>query len=97
MNHPSPDIIAGKNGILYAIECKTTKEEKQYFNKKEINELKEFTKIITASAYAAVKFPKEEWRFYPLINLKETDKNYVINKKDNYLKVEDIFEKFKNS
>ena len=25
MKYPSPDILAGKNGTLYAIECKTTK------------------------------------------------------------------------
>lgn len=93
MKYPSPDIIAGKTGTLYVIECKTTKLKSQYFEKKEINELKEFSKIIIAIPYTAVKFQKEEWRFYPLINLKETEKNYVVNTKSVYLSFNDLLKK----
>ena len=80
MKYPSPDIIAGKNGTLYVVECKITKSDKQYFEKKEIKELKEFSKILAAIPYVAVKFKSCEWKFYPLTSLKETEKNFVISK-----------------
>ncbi len=85
MKYPSPDIIAGKDGHLFVIECKTTKNEKQYFEKKEIDELKEFAQIAAGIPYLAVKFKKNDWRFYLLSHLKYTGKNYVITTKEPYL------------
>ena len=72
MKYPSPDIIAGKNGFLYVIECKITSSERQYFDKKEIESLKKFAKITAALAYVAVKFKGITWKFYPLTSIKET-------------------------
>ncbi|RLE48099.1 Holliday junction resolvase [Candidatus Woesearchaeota archaeon] len=90
MKYPSPDILAGKNGTLYAIECKTTKSDKQYFEKKEIQELKEFSKITAAMAFVAVKYQGEEWKFYPLTSLTETEKRFVATKKDPHISITKI-------
>lgn len=96
MKYPSPDIIAGKDGHLFVIECKTTKNEKQYFEKKEIDELKEFAQIAAGIPYLAVKFKKNDWRFYLLSHLKYTGKNYVITTKEPYLNNEEIIKTSKH-
>ncbi len=96
MRYPSPDIIAGKEGMLYVIECKTTKDEKQYFEKKEITELKKFADIVTGIPYIAVKFKGKNWRFYLISHLKETSKNYVITSKEPYFTSEEIIKTTKD-
>lgn len=96
MKYPSPDIIAGRNGTLYVIECKTTADKKQYLERKEIEELREFARITAAMAYVAVKFKGKDWRFYPLNSLKATEKNYVITEENAYLKTEEILKTSKD-
>ena len=78
MKYPSPDLIVGKNGILYVIECKITEKERQYFEQKEIAELQQFAKIMSGIALIAVKFKKHPWKFYPLSKLSKTKTKYVL-------------------
>ncbi len=90
MRYPSPDLIVGRNGILYVIECKTTEGERQYFEQKEIEELKEFAKIMSGIALIAVKFKKQPWKFYPLTRLTKTSKKYVIKYTEEGMKQEHL-------
>jgi|TARA_B100002003_G_C14103061_1_gene530530 Holliday junction resolvase len=81
MKYPSPDILAAKNQRILAIECKVTKNESKYFEKREIEELKQFSNIFGAIPYIAIKFKNSEWFFMMINELKETNSSYMINKK----------------
>lgn len=80
MIYPSPDLLAGNNLRKIAIECKITKSEYQYFTKKEIEELIEFSRLFGAESFVSVKFQGLGWKFFTLEDLKETDKKYVCSR-----------------
>ena len=75
---PCPDLICGRNGRRLCIEVKITKDQKKYFSEQEIRELRYFAHMFGAEAWVAVKFPREEWLFFALEDLRETGKNFVI-------------------
>jgi len=80
---PCPDLLAGKANRHLAIECKVTKENSKYFTRDEINELDFFCKTYGAEGFVAVKFPKTDWAFFILEDLKETKAaNFSIALKD---------------
>lgn len=61
---PNPDLIAGKDGRILAIECKSSdKEIKRYLKEKDIKELKEFAKKFNAEAWLAIRFDAAGWFF----------------------------------
>ena len=77
--YPSPDIIAGNYSRKLAIEAKTTKEDKKYFTKYEISELKTFSELFGAEPWIAIKFKGVEWLFLPITEIIETKKCFLIN------------------
>ena len=82
---PAPDILAGNKNKLLAIECKSIKNNKQYFPKKEIQELFEFSDKINAKPFIGMRFDNHGWFFLnakKLINIYSTIKSYFggINK-----------------
>jgi len=79
MKYPSPDILASNKLRRLAIECKVTKEDKKYFEKKDINALKKFSDIFGAEPWIAIKFKNYDWFFVSLEDMEETDKNYIID------------------
>ena len=79
IKYPCPDLLVGNLSRKLAIECKITKNTKQYLTNKEVLELKEFSKIFGAEPWVAVKFPNVNWFFLNIDDLDETEgKNYVI-------------------
>ena len=86
MKYPAPDIIANKEGINLAIECKSTKENTQYLEKREVHELIEYAKKAGARPLIAVRFSKKEWRFLSPDDLHETPNNYAVNQEQSELK-----------
>lgn len=78
MKYPAPDIIANKNGVNLAIECKCTKSEYQYLEKREVEELVAYSKLAGARPLVAVKFFRSDWRFLSPEDLVATDKNFVV-------------------
>lgn len=79
---PSPDILAGKNGQIFAIECKSSKERYVLLDKKEVEELKDFAKIFGAEALIGVRFDILGWYFLNIKNLQLTnDGNYSVSLK----------------
>jgi Holliday junction resolvase len=75
---PSPDVIAGNNVRKLAIECKLTTEQKKYFPKQEIEELKYFAQKFGCEPWVGLKFFRKEWMFFSLEDLDETPASYVI-------------------
>ncbi len=84
--YPSPDIIAGKKDRKIAIEAKITKSAIKYFQKKEIQELIEFSVIFGAEPWVAVKFGSESWIFVSAYDLDETEKGMKISLEKSKLK-----------
>lgn len=60
---PAPDILAGAKNKLLAIECKSIKNERQHFPKKEIQELLTFANSMDASPYIGMRFDNYGWFF----------------------------------
>jgi Holliday junction resolvase len=81
MKYPSPDIIAGNNLRKVAIECKATKDVRQYFTKKEIDELQRFSDAFGAEPWVGVKFDKVDWYFLTLEDLSNNGEGYSISLK----------------
>lgn len=77
MNYPSPDIIANKNGASLAIECKATKSEYQYLEKREVEELKTFAQKAGARALIALRFNHKQWRFLNPEDLEDSGQHFV--------------------
>ena len=77
--YPSPDILAGNGFRRLAIEAKTTKENKKYLTKEEINDLKKFSELFGAEPWVAVKFKGVEWLFLPISEIVETKKCFLVD------------------
>ena len=75
--YPSPDILVGNKLRRMAIECKTTKDSKKYFEKDSIDALKMFAVVFGAEQWVAIKFKGHEWYFISLDDLKETAKGFA--------------------
>jgi len=78
--YPSPDILAGTRTRKFAIEAKTTKEDKKYLTKEEVINLKQFSDMFGVEPLVAVKFKATEWLFLPLTEITETKKCFLIEK-----------------
>jgi len=81
MHYPSPDLLAGNRIRKIAIECKCINNGSFYFEKKEIDDLKEFCNRFGAEPWIAIKFGESElkdWLFFMLEDLKETEKGYSV-------------------
>ncbi len=66
-----------------AVEAKfTSSSTTKYFTQKEITELQYFCDKFGAEPWVAIKFGKEPWYFFPIHDLKETNKNFAINLKE---------------
>ncbi len=79
MKYPSADILASNKVRKLAIECKTSKNQKKYLTKDEIEQLKLFADIFGAEPWLAVKFNKQPWYFLNIEDLKTTKKGYSVN------------------
>lgn len=76
---PSPDILAGNGKKYLAIECKSIKDNKKYFPKEEIEQLKTFSKAFGAEPWIGIRFDFLKWFFIHLDDLKKSKgKLYVI-------------------
>lgn len=77
--YPSPDVIAGNNVRKLAIECKVTRDVRQYLTGKEIDELKEFSKVFGAEPWVGVKFNNVDWYFLTLEDIKDAGEGYSVS------------------
>lgn len=86
MKYPCPDLLAGTPTRKLAIECKATGGNKQYLERKQVDDLRKFCTTFGAEGWIAVRFDhyskKDElgWYFLTMEDLKETEgSNYVIS------------------
>jgi Holliday junction resolvase len=77
--YPSPDIIAGNNQRILALECKTLKKGNKYLTKKEVDELIQFCQKFGAEPWLAMKFSRQPWSFLKIKDLKKTENSFVIS------------------
>jgi Holliday junction resolvase len=70
---PSPDIIASNRSRNLAIECKSVKGDKKYFDKEEIEQLEKFADKFGAEAWFGIKFSRNDWHFVKRSDLLVTD------------------------
>lgn len=76
---PAPDILAGNGQRYLAIECKSIKDNKKYFPKEEIEQLKTFAKTFGAEPWVGIRFDFLKWFFIHLNDIKKSKgKLYVI-------------------
>jgi len=79
------DLIAGKVGIGgsarkgFAIEAKSSKKNRIYITKKQINDFMIFTDIMGLKPVVAVRFNREGWLFLHPKHLKDTGANWVVS------------------
>jgi len=59
----APDIVAGKNGRFYVIECKYSSKDTMYVSLEELEREIEVARIMGAEFLLAVKFANKKWRF----------------------------------
>ncbi|MBW6451203.1 MAG: hypothetical protein K0B02_00550 [DPANN group archaeon] len=74
-----PDMIAGKNGKIIIIECKSSKNSKVYIDKDEFDNIQVVAKAFNAECIFAIRQDRKKWVMVSLDQLKENDKSYVIN------------------
>jgi len=80
VKHPSPDIIAGKKGLVYVIECKTTYKLPKYLKIEEVEELELFASRLGAIPIVAVKVYKNGWFLMDSRGLRRTERGVVFEK-----------------
>ena len=79
IKYPSPDLLVGNKLRRLAIESKVTKDRKKYFEKKEIDALKEFADIFGAEPWIAVRFKGYDWFFISPEDMIKTNKSFFID------------------
>ena len=80
IKYPVPDLLVGNHLRRFAIECKTTKSQRQYLRSEQINDLKTFSDTFGAEPWVAVRFPDKNWYFLSLEDLDKTaGNNFVIS------------------
>ncbi|MBI2112667.1 Holliday junction resolvase [Candidatus Woesearchaeota archaeon] len=77
--YPSPDLLAANAIRRLAIECKVTKDQKKYFSKDEIEQLKFFSQHFGAESWIGVKFAGEEWYFMMIEDLESTGSLWAVD------------------
>jgi len=79
MENTSCDLIAGKPGKKYAIECKSCKDQAKYITKMQIEELVIFSEIFGLIPVVAVRFNHQGWFFLSPKELEGSGKNWVVS------------------
>lgn len=82
MPFPCPDLLAGKEGRSFAIECKSSKQDRRYITEEQVNELKEFAKGFGAEPWIAMRFDREGWKFLHPDHLGRNSGNNFFASKD---------------
>jgi len=79
---PEPDLIAGKNKKIFAIECKTSGDEAKYIEKREVEELIHFSKLMEAEPLLAIRFNNRKWKFLKPEEMTEKGKSFMVTKEE---------------
>ena len=100
MENTSCDLIAGKTGKKYAIECKATKSKNKYIKKEQINDFLVFSEIFGLTPVIAIKFNRKGWYFVNPEHLEDTGKYWALSLKtaeEKGKRFSQVFEEWKKS
>ena len=79
--YPCPDLIAGKDGRVLAIECKASSQEYVYIKSEQMTNLIKFSKTFGAEPWIGIRFNNQEWVFLKPSRLKRTASgNYKVTR-----------------
>jgi Holliday junction resolvase len=81
-DHTSPDLIVLSSTKKFAIECKAWNSGNLWIEKERMDRMKDFERKTAIPYYVAWKVNYEEWRFFPLMMLKATDKAFTLSDKE---------------
>ena len=81
MENTSCDLIAGKPGKKYAIECKSCKGTSKYITKTQIEEFMVFSEVFGLTPIVAVRFNHHGWFFLSPQELEDSGKNWCVDLK----------------
>src|SRR3989338_978303 len=73
----APDLVALSMNRKFALECKAWKAN-LHFEKPKMQIMREFEGTTGIPFYIAWKPPREDWRFFPLSFLKETERGHTL-------------------
>jgi Holliday junction resolvase len=79
MENTSCDLIAGKIGAKYSVECKATKSKYKYITKEQISDFIVFSEIFGLTPIIAIKFNRQGWFFLSPKELEDTGKYWSIS------------------
>jgi len=82
MENADCDLIAGKPGQKFAIECKSSKAPVKYITKDQIERFVIFSEIFGLSPVIALRFNREGWFFLSHTGLRDSGKNWAITLED---------------
>jgi len=78
MENADCDLIAGKPGKKFSIECKSSKAPIKYITKDQIERFIIFSEIFGLTPVIALRFNREGWFFLPPSEMRDSGKNWVI-------------------
>ena len=81
MENTSCDLLAGKSGKKYAIECKATKNPNKYITKEQISDFLVLSEIFGLEPVVAIKFNRKGWYFIHPRELEDTGKYWSLSLK----------------
>lgn len=79
LDNTSCDLIAGRQGKKFAIECKATKEKTKYITKEQIEDFIIFSEIFGLVPIIAIKFYRQGWFFLSPKQLKDSGKFWKVS------------------
>ena len=79
MDNTACDLIAGKLGKKFAVECKSCKSKSKYITKEQIEDFLVFSEIFGLDPVIAVRFNREGWFFLHPKELEDTGKHFSIS------------------
>jgi Holliday junction resolvase len=82
MENADCDLIAGKPGKKYSIECKSSKKPVKYITKEQIESFVIFSEIFGLEPVIALRFNREGWFFLHPKELKDSGKHFAIKLED---------------
>lgn len=74
----SPDLVVLSSTVKFCLECKAWSNS-LHFEKSKFEIMRSFEQKTGIAYYIAWKFPRREWRFFPLAVLKETNNGYSLS------------------
>tara|TARA_Y100000310_G_C20642962_1_gene794975 strand:- start:904 stop:1245 length:342 start_codon:yes stop_codon:yes gene_type:complete len=91
---PAPDLLASNGERKVAIECKSVKGDKRYFDYSELMQLKLFAKGFGAEAWVGIRFDNRGWMFLPVEKIRKSKGESFLVSYDGLVKRGLKFEEF---